>query len=156
MIWTEERTAELTRLYADDYSASLIAEKLGNISRQAVIAKIHRLDLPRRGAGRHPTRELAWCGPRTSKLHIPRAVSRPPPPRPSVISPALRCVEIVPRNLSLLDLEPGDCRYPYGDETITFCGHPKMETTSYCVPHFHLCRGEGTASERAATRRIAA
>ena len=40
----------------------------------------------------------------------------------------LRCVGITPRHLSLVDLEPGDCRYPYGGdaegEAITFCGHP--------------------------------
>jgi GcrA cell cycle regulator len=67
----------------------------------------------------------------------------------------LRCVEIVPRHLSLLDLKPGDCRYPYGGdeegEAITFCGHSRRARSSYCVPHFHLTRGPGTASERAAS-----
>ena len=66
----------------------------------------------------------------------------------------LRCVEIDPRHLSLVDLERGDCRYPYGGDTdgeaITFCGHPRREGSSYCAPHFHLTRGPGTASERAA------
>jgi GcrA cell cycle regulator len=66
----------------------------------------------------------------------------------------LRCVEIAPRHLSLLGLEPGDCRYPYGGdeegEAITFCGHPRRQGSSYCAPHFHLTRGPGTASERAA------
>ena len=28
----------------------------------------------------------------------------------------LRCVETDPRHLSLLQLEPGDCRYPYGGD----------------------------------------
>jgi GcrA cell cycle regulator len=59
--------------------------------------------------------------------------------------PKLRCVEVNPRHLSLVDLEPGDCRYPYGGEedgdVITFCGHPQREGSSYCVPHFHLTRG---------------
>ena len=68
--------------------------------------------------------------------------------------PKLRCVEIVPRHLSLVDLEPGDCRYPYGGdeegEAITFCGPPAAGGSSYCVPHFHLTRGPGTSSERAA------
>ena len=56
----------------------------------------------------------------------------------------LRCVEIEPRHLSLVELEQGDCRYPYGgdeeDEVITFCGHPRRAGSSYCTPHFHLCR----------------
>jgi GcrA cell cycle regulator len=66
----------------------------------------------------------------------------------------LRCVEIDPRHLSLFDLERGDCRYPYGGdeegEVITFCGHPRRLGSSYCVAHFHLTRGPGTVSERAA------
>jgi GcrA cell cycle regulator len=66
----------------------------------------------------------------------------------------LRCVETDARHLSLLDLEPGDCRYPYGGEeegeAITFCGRPCCEESSYCAPHFHLTRGPGTVSERAA------
>ena len=66
----------------------------------------------------------------------------------------LRCVEIDPRHLSLIDLEPGDCRYPYGGdeegEAITFCGHPQRRGSSYCTAHFFLSRGPGTAAERAA------
>jgi GcrA cell cycle regulator len=66
----------------------------------------------------------------------------------------LRCVEIDPRHLSLMELERCDCRYPYGgdgeSEAITFCGHPRRKGSSYCAPHFHLTRGPGTASERAA------
>jgi GcrA cell cycle regulator len=67
----------------------------------------------------------------------------------------LRCVGIKPRLLSLVDLEAGDCRYPYGGdkdgEAIAFCGHPKREGSSYCTPHFHLTRCVGTASERSAS-----
>jgi GcrA cell cycle regulator len=66
----------------------------------------------------------------------------------------LRCVEIDPRHLSLMDLEPGDCRYPYGGdeegEAITFCGRPQRRGTSYCAAHFHLTRAPGLASERPA------
>jgi GcrA cell cycle regulator len=66
----------------------------------------------------------------------------------------LRCVGIQPRLISLLELAPGDCRYPYGGdkdgEEISFCGHPRRPGSSYCAPHFHLTRGPGTASERAA------
>jgi GcrA cell cycle regulator len=54
----------------------------------------------------------------------------------------LRCVAITPRHLALIDLEEGDCRYPYGgdadNEPITFCGHPRREGSSYCTSHFHL------------------
>ncbi|MDO9560698.1 MAG: GcrA family cell cycle regulator [Bradyrhizobium sp.] len=66
----------------------------------------------------------------------------------------LRCIQIVPRHLHLIELEAGDCRYPYGDdadgEAITFCGHLQREGSSYCLGHFNLTRGPGTPSERAA------
>jgi GcrA cell cycle regulator len=68
----------------------------------------------------------------------------------------LRCIGIAPRHLALVDLEPGDCRYPYGgdeeSEAITFCGHPRRQDSSYCVSHFHLTHGPGTPSERSATK----
>ena len=79
------------------------------------------------------------------------------PESPSVERPPrikLRCVQIMPRHLLVTELEAGDCRYPYGGdaegETITFCGHPQREGSSYCLGHFNLTRGPGTASERAA------
>lgn len=65
-----------------------------------------------------------------------------------------RWVEAVPRHLSLTDLEPGDCRYPYGGdgegEAVTFCGHPRRAGSSYCTPHFYLTRDPPTVSERSA------
>jgi GcrA cell cycle regulator len=65
----------------------------------------------------------------------------------------LRCVEIEPRHLSLIELERGDCRYPYGGdvdgEPITFCGHPHRPGSSYCTPHFHLSRNPVLPSEPA-------
>ena len=74
------------------------------------------------------------------------AVKRPEPLK-------LRCVGISPRLVSLVELEPADCRYPYGgdkeNEPITFCGHPRLSGSSYCGPHFHLTRGPATESERA-------
>jgi GcrA cell cycle regulator len=65
---------------------------------------------------------------------------RPMPIFESVEPVRLRSVQINPRHLSLLDLEPGDCRFPYGGdeegEAITFCGHPRRQGTSYCTAHF--------------------
>jgi GcrA cell cycle regulator len=58
-----------------------------------------------------------------------------------VESPKLRCADVAPRHLSLLELESGDCRYPYGGdeegEAITFCSHVRREDSSYCTAHFH-------------------
>ena len=77
------------------------------------------------------------------------------PPNPRRVEPLkLRCVGVRPRLSPLVELGPGDCRYPYGGdkdgEPILFCGHARRPGSSYCTPHFVLTRGPGTASERAA------
>lgn len=67
----------------------------------------------------------------------------------------LRCAEVTPLHLSLMDLKPDCCRWPYGgypgNDPITFCGHP-MFMRSYCMAHYQLSIGNGTPSERAAHR----
>lgn len=64
----------------------------------------------------------------------------------------LRCVEVDPRHLTLVELERGNCRFPYGGdldgEAITFCGHPRRKGSSYCTPHFHLTRAPTEPAER--------
>ncbi|MHC2785515.1 hypothetical protein ACVMBZ_004729 [Bradyrhizobium liaoningense] len=79
------------------------------------------------------------------------------PPK-SAMKPAvrvkLRCVGVQPRLIQLVELEPADCRYPYGGdkdgEDITFCGHPRQPGSSYCAPHAGLARRSEAASARAA------
>jgi len=79
------------------------------------------------------------------------------PPK-SALQPAapvkLRCVGVQPRLISLVELAPEDCRYPYGGDTdgeaITFCGHRRKSGSSYCPPHASLTDPSGTASGRAA------
>lgn len=88
-------------------------------------------------------------------ISLPRELQQPPE---SAFRPAdpvkLRCVGIRPRLISLTELEPGDCRYPYGGDKegdeIAFCGHPRRAGSSYCAPHFHLTLGSDAASERTA------
>jgi GcrA cell cycle regulator len=128
-------------------------------SRNATIGRARRMGLagPARPSLKHWPMRLPE--PKAPRLHKPRERHVPDSKRPAPIFepaalPKFRCVEIAPRHLALVDLEPGDCRYPYGGnedgEAITFCGHPSRTGSSYCTPHFHLTRGPGTLSERAA------
>lgn len=75
-----------------------------------------------------------------------------PPCFPSFKGARLRCVEVIPRHLDVVELETDDCRYPYGGgaagEAITFCGHPRRKGASYCTPHFHLTRNPDVPAER--------
>jgi GcrA cell cycle regulator len=158
MSWAREHCDALRDYYARGLSFAEIAEAINAkfktaYSRNAAIGRARRMGLAGPERSKPPPKVSA---PRLDRIRERHAASswRLMP----VLEPAetvkLRCVEIDPRHLSLIDLEPGDCRYPYGGdeegEAITFCGHPQRRGSSYCTAHFHLSRGPGTAAERAA------
>ena len=45
MAWTDDRVEILTKLWGEGLSASQIARELGDVTRNAVIGKVHRLGL---------------------------------------------------------------------------------------------------------------
>jgi GcrA cell cycle regulator len=168
--WPSDHSDALREYHAKGMSYLEIAKAINanfktQYSRNAVLGRSKRMglggrdrpvDLPKRWS-------MDWSGPKPDaqaplpkkprERHAPWFVRTMP--KVEAAKPVkLRCVEIVPRHLILIDLEPGDCRYPYGGdedgEAITFCGHPRRENSSYCGAHFHLTRGPGTAAERAA------
>ena len=55
MSWTEEKVQKLKELWGTGKTASQIAEIIGNISRNAVIGKAHRLKLQARSASKKLT-----------------------------------------------------------------------------------------------------
>jgi len=46
LTWTDDRVEQLKKLWEGGLSASQIAAELGNVTRNAVIGKVHRLGLP--------------------------------------------------------------------------------------------------------------
>jgi GcrA cell cycle regulator len=159
--WPPEHSEALRAHLARGMSYSEIAEAINakfgtRYSRNAAIGRGKRMGLagPERPDD-FPKPPPKASRPRLERLrerHAPES-GRPVPVFVPVETVKLRCVEIDPRHLSLLELERGDCRYPYGGdgegEAISFCGHPQRPGSSYCTLHFHLTRGPGTASERA-------
>src|ERR1700687_5321925 len=160
--WEAEHSQALREYLAKGMSYSEIADALNArfgtaYSRSAAIGRAKRLGYPRPDRSTDSLQHWPKRPPRAkaSRLHQPRErhvpeFMRPRPVFERMEAPKLRCVEVVPpRHLSLVDLEPGDCRYPYGGdkegEAITFCGHPRRQGSSYCAPHFHLTCGPGTA-----------
>jgi GcrA cell cycle regulator len=143
MTWTEERVEKLRELHARQLSCAMMAGELGGgISRNAVIGKLHRLGLSNAYStvhkeNRRPRKTRDKTNRKTIRIVKANGNSRQMRlmESPETDLQALRCVEVVPRNISLLDLEPGECRYPYGDSNFTFCGHPSAEGYSYCAPH---------------------
>jgi GcrA cell cycle regulator len=162
--WANEHSDALREYLAKRMSFSEAVDAINakfktSYSRSAAIGRARRMGV----AGPDRAKDLPKHCPapkapqpqpgRSREHHAPEFI--PPMPRfRRTETVKLRCVEIDPRHLSLTDLEPGDCRYPYGGEeegeAITFCAHPRRQGSSYCAAHFHLTRGPGTASERAA------
>jgi GcrA cell cycle regulator len=160
--WPPEQSDALREYFAKGMSYSEIADAINarfktDYSRNATINRAKRMGLagpvrPDRSPGRPRLADASRLH-ESRERHVPEFI-RPIPvsERPEPVK--LRCVSIAPRQLSLVDLGPGDCRYPYGGdkegESITFCGHPCRQGSSYCAPHFRLTRGPGTAPERRA------
>ncbi|WP_291865688.1 GcrA family cell cycle regulator [Bradyrhizobium sp.] len=159
--WAPEHCDMLRECVAKGMSHSEAADAINArfdtaYSRNATIGRAKRMglavfDRPKK----LPRLSQQLNAPRLRKVREPAAESKPSMPvseQPDRVK--LRCIQIMPRHLTLMELEPGDCRYPYGGdaegEAITFCGHPQYEASSYCIGHLHLIRGPGTASERAA------
>lgn len=124
--------------------ADLLNAKFGtSYSRNALIGKASRMGMRITGAP-HPVKRK----PRREPQPKPARVAKPKPV--AVDLPTLRCVEVVPKNVALVDLSSDECRWPYGDGPFHFCGHPQLDGSSYCGPHFALSVGLGTFDERMA------
>jgi GcrA cell cycle regulator len=164
--WAAEHTDLLREYLAKGISFSRIADAINTkfnttYSRSAAIGRARRLGLASPKRRKNPARRCPKLPPKAKAPRPRKSRERyvSVRPRPTALVEragrvTLRCVEIVPRHLSLFDLEDGDCRYPFGGnddgEAITFCGHPCRSSSSYCVAHFHLTRGPDAPSEPAA------
>lgn len=161
MNWTDERVERLTKLWAEGLSASQIAAQLGGVTRNAVIGKVHRLNLPGRAksggtAAARPKRQPAAPAARTASSFNARPAARQQPRSNGAL--ALRAdltidideqVEtstdsrVVPisRKLALTELSERTCKWPIGDpmhEDFHFCGNDSDDTTPYCRYHARL------------------
>lgn len=160
-LWSIERTELCLQLWSDGLSASQIAERMGGISRNAVIGKVHRAGLahtkPR--STRHATVRARRRGVEPSHLAVVVKVSgkatkrgiapgtrfKPDVKLPS--SPAVNAAPLPPeppkpdKLFKLSDLEDNQCRFPFGDpksKDFGFCGCVKAAGSSYCPGHAHL------------------
>ena len=161
--WAPEHSDALREYLAKGMSYSETADAINAkfrtaYTRNAAIGRAKRMGLagpeqpddrtPRAAQGAHAAAAQSRARVRAAEPVQPKPVSVPPSLSSSAASTSSRAM------LSLMELERGDCRYPYGGdkdgEAITFCGHPRRAGSSYCTPHFHLTRGIG---HRLGTRR---
>lgn len=146
MTWTDERVESLKKLWADGLSASQIAAQLGNITRNAVIGKVHRLGL----SGRAKSPSSAAPRPRKprSASHMMR-ISRPSMRGNTALAHAYD-MELEPEPVpydnvipigqrrTLLELNEDTCRWPIGDPgsaEFFFCGGNSIASLPYCAYH---------------------
>lgn len=147
--WTDTRTERLKQLWADGLSASQIATKLGEITRNAVIGKVHRLGL----AGRATTSRVRIARPRSNIALFPARSaqigfgrgSTTPICRNTALKPQARPLRALPELglapdglIILANLEETMCHWPVGDpkeEGFHFCGRNKSTGIPYCGHH---------------------
>ncbi|MDE1907582.1 MAG: global cell cycle regulator GcrA-like protein [Rhodospirillales bacterium] len=121
MAWTDAKIATLTKFWADGLSTAEIGRRI-DMSKNAVVAKAHRLNLPgrpspipQRGADYVPVEKVQKPAP------MAKAVNAPLPP--------VRLEAVLP------------CQWPIGDPRETgfhFCNARRVAGKPYCSDHSPL------------------
>jgi GcrA cell cycle regulator len=152
MSWTDERVEVLKKLWADGLSAAQIANKLGEVTRNAVIGKVHRLGLAGRATTiRRPPRprsNIALFPARSPQTQYRtfgntalKIAMQPEERKSATIVPLRALPELEPAPdgiIQLVDLKECMCKWPVGDpmeEGFHFCGRKKAATGAYCEHH---------------------
>ncbi|MFM1814508.1 MAG: hypothetical protein RLZ98_1203 [Pseudomonadota bacterium] len=147
MTWTDERVELLKKLWSDGLSASQIAGRLGGVTRNAVIGKVHRLGL----SGRSQTTRQPSTRTR-AHIRTVRRIQKPKyapvgnqalrallHPDAEPLGPQIEEIEIpIAERKSLQDLTESSCRWPIGDpqlEDFHFCNRSKVPGLPYCEHH---------------------
>lgn len=161
MSWTDERVNTLKKLWTEGLSASQIAAELGDVTRNAVIGKVHRLGL----SGRAKT--TSTSAPRPRRARAPsqpstRAASSGTAPRsvgnaalkmdpqvkaeasPNVVpkaEPQSDVVVPISKRATILSLTEQTCKWPIGDpgdDGFHFCGNKSKNGLPYCDYHCRI------------------
>ena len=138
MSWTEEREQKLRKLWEKGYTASQIAEMLGEgATRNAVIGKAHRLKLAARVASKQsksPKKQDTASDLNKQERHISKK---------NRFRSLLLDKSFPPENpRQLEELDDKNCRWPSqhhpNEKGFYFCGRPSVEGFSYCKLHVLL------------------
>jgi GcrA cell cycle regulator len=141
--WTAERVEQLKSCVGAGLTCSQIAGEIG-VSRNAVIGKMNRLGLshPRSGRASAPAAKRAADrngGGNVTRLFSQHRILMQLPPAPQEQSAVVSIHD--GRGCSLLDLSPGNCRWPIsepGARDFCFCGNQQVEGLPYCVGHARM------------------
>ena len=138
--WTDERVELLKKLWNDGLSASQIANELGQVTRNAVIGKLSRLNLTRgRTVDERKVQDKSSARARRAVPRLQYAMlatiygEADAPVIAGPIEEANRC--------SLLELSENRCRWPIstpGEDDFCFCGNTAPDGQPYCTGHSRL------------------
>ena len=163
LAWTEDRVALLSRLWGEGLSASQIATQLSHgVTRNAVIGKVHRLNLAGRAASQRgkqaqvESKKLAAREPSPPQRPVVPAMTQAagntvlkpiarvePAARPSPAPEPLRLINTPEKigRISILQLSEKTCKWPIGDpghDDFCFCGHKPRDSAPYCEYHARI------------------
>ena len=127
MAWTYERIEKLKKLWEEGLTASRIAAELGDVTRNAVIGKAHRLGLSGRMSSKSLNAGISII--RKKKIHIPKnqKIIEITTPTDEPMNPT-----------PFLEIKDGLCRWPIGEpenSNFKFCGRTTNEGFVYCQTH---------------------
>ena len=144
MEWTDETIARIRALWAEGLSTAEIGRRMG-ISKNAVVGKAHRLNLPAR-----PSPIRRGTGEKRAPRPVMRRVTGPTLPALSVIErptpvqalsksavTALRPVPVQPRPAGRVSA----CCWPLGEpgtQSFRFCDEASEPGKPYCSEHVRL------------------
>ena len=155
MAWTDDRVELLKKLWADGLSASQIANRLGGVTRNAVIGKVHRLGLsgrattsrskaprPRRRPASAPSRGSGAQYFTRGNVALKAAFDAAPDlDAAPLLAPVEELVIPLDERASILTLKECMCKWPIGDPTeddFHFCGREAPQGSSYCEHHARI------------------
>jgi GcrA cell cycle regulator len=144
--WTDDRIRKLRQLWSEGHSTAEIGRRMG-ISKNAVVGKAHRLDLPARpspirtgGSPRAPRTPRRQSVPRladTMPLSCLRDADIPAPVER--IAPTVKPARHAAIASTRIGSQP--CCWPIGDPgtpAFRFCDDPAPLDVPYCDEHAHL------------------
>lgn len=139
MAWNDDRVELLKKFWSEGLSASQIASKMGGVTRNAVIGKVHRLGLSGRATPAKPQRGRSFDYQEEETIGVTHEpVMKPIIPEPEFTAPLV--LESGDRT-TVSTLKNNMCKWPIGDparDDFHFCGQPTSSGKSYCAYHARL------------------
>ena len=133
MSWDDNRTNLLKKYWSQNFTASQIAQKIGNVTRNAVIGKAHRLNLESRTTSKKIKPKV------DRENNTPTEVKTQKLGRKARFKALLIDKNFEPENpKKFAELTDKTCRWPVGhpyEKNFYFCGRNPMEKFPYCKLH---------------------